>query len=185
MFLLKYYPMKNLLIKCLFTALLFYASSALFAQAQYEISHDTENKNVKVLRGILNKYLIQNDTAFQWYAPNQQYFQPDTAIINAFAKVKAANIQFIIFGGTWCEDTQFILPRFFKIQEMSGVPDNNITLFGVNRSKVSLGHIAEALGVINVPTIIVLKDGKELGRVVEYGKTGKWDKDLADIINGH
>jgi hypothetical protein len=34
-----------------------------------------------------------------------------------------------------------------------------------------------------VPTIIVLKDGKELGRVVEYGNTGKWDRELADIIN--
>jgi len=30
-----------------------------------------------------------------------------------------------------------------------------------------------------------MKNGKELGRVVEYGKTGKWDKELADIINSH
>lgn len=66
---------------------------------------------------------------------------------------------------------------------MSGVPDENIILFGVNRSKLALGHIAEALGIINVPTIIVMKDGKELGRVVEYGKTGKWDKELAEIIH--
>jgi hypothetical protein len=28
-----------------------------------------------------------------------------------------------------------------------------------------------------------MKKGKELGRVVEYGKTGNWDKELADIIN--
>jgi len=33
------------------------------------------------------------------------------------------------------------------------------------------------------PTIIVMKDGKELGRLVEYGKTGYWDKELAKIIN--
>jgi hypothetical protein len=28
-----------------------------------------------------------------------------------------------------------------------------------------------------------MKDGKELGRIVEYGKTGYWDKELAAIIN--
>ena len=77
------------------------------------------------------------------------------------------------------------MPKFFKAQELSGVPDENITLFGVNRNKQSLGHIAEALGVINVPTIIIMKGGKEMGRVVEYGKTGKWDKELADIINAN
>ena len=55
----------------------------------------------------------------------------------------------------------------------------------VNRDKKALGHIAEAFGIINVPTIIVMKDGKELGRVVEYGKTGKWDNELAEIVNAN
>ena len=40
----------------------------------------------------------------------------------------------------WCsaapgEDTQFILPKFFKIQEKSGVPDEAVTFFAVNRDK--------------------------------------------------
>jgi hypothetical protein len=34
----------------------------------------------------------------------------------------------------------------------------------------------------NVPTVIVMQQGKELGRVVEYGKTGQWDKELAEIV---
>jgi len=170
-------------MKVLFTLLLVSITSLVFAQAEYEVTRDPNDKSVKILRGTINKYLIQNDTAFKWYNPSQQNYKPDTGIVNALAKVKGAKMQLVVFGGTWCEDTQSILPKFFKLQEMSGVPDNNITLFGVNRAKVSLGHIAEALGVINVPTIIVLKDGKELGRVVEYGKTGKWDKELADIIN--
>jgi len=29
---------------------------------------------------------------------------------------------------------------------------------------------------------IVMKDGKEVGRVVEYGKTGKWDVELAELL---
>jgi thiol-disulfide isomerase/thioredoxin len=170
-------------MKALITLLLISTSYFLNAQAEYEISRDPDDQQVKILRGTINKYLLQNDTTFKWYPTNQQFYRPDSSIINSFAKVKEAKLQLIIFGGTWCEDTQFILPKFFKLQEMSGVPDDHITLFGVNRKKLALGHIAEALGIINVPTIIILKDGKELGRVVEYGATGKWDKELVEIIN--
>lgn len=169
-------------MKTILTLVFVSTSYFLNAQAEYEISKDGGTTGGKILRGTINKYLLQNDTTFKWFALNQQSYHPDTAIINSLARVKNAKLQLIIFGGTWCEDTQFILPKFFKLQEMSGVPDENITFFGVNRGKVALGHIAEALGIINVPTIIVLKSGKELGRVVEYGKTGKWDKELADII---
>jgi thiol-disulfide isomerase/thioredoxin len=156
--------------------------TAVNSQAQYQIIKDEKHPEQVYLKGIINKYLIQNDTAYsKWYNTSMGFYTPDTATLNIFSTVKTG-IQFVIFGGTWCEDTQFILPKFFKLQEMSGVPDTNITLFGVNRAKKSLAAIADALGVVNVPTIIVMKDGKEAGRVVEYGKTGKWDKELADII---
>jgi thiol-disulfide isomerase/thioredoxin len=152
------------------------------AAQQYEISQDTKHPEVKVLRGIINKYLIQNDTGYKWYATNQKLYKPDTAILTTFEKNRS-KLQFVLFGGTWCDDTQYILPQFFKIQELSGVPDSSITFFGVNRAKKSLSNISDAFGITNVPTIIVMKNGKEAGRVVEYGKTGKWDKELAAIIN--
>ncbi|MEI9958564.1 MAG: thioredoxin family protein [Ferruginibacter sp.] len=66
---------------------------------------------------------------------------------------------------------------------MGGVADSAITFFAVNRAKKSLGNIADAFNIINVPTIIVMKDGKEAGRIVEYGTTGKWDKELAELLN--
>jgi thiol-disulfide isomerase/thioredoxin len=151
-------------------------------QAQYQILKDEKHPEQHILRGIINKYLLQNDTTYKWYASSAAGYKADTAIISAFEKTKD-KVQFVVFGGTWCEDTQFILPKFFKLQEMSGVADNTITFFGVNRAKKSLSSIADAFGVINVPTIIIMKNGKEAGRVVEYGKTGKWDKELAEILN--
>lgn len=157
------------------------ASAGLFAQAQYEASQDPKHPGVKVVKGLVNKYLIQNDTAFKWYSTGQVYYKPDTATLNAFERAKG-KYQFVVFGGTWCEDTQFILPKFFKLQEASGIPDEAITLFGVDRAKTSLGNIAKAFNITLVPTIIVMKDGKEIDRVVEYGKTGKWDKELAAIM---
>lgn len=165
--------------------ILFFATvqSGLFAQAQYEILKDEKHPEQCILRGIINKYLVQNDTAYsKWYNSGQNYYNPDTATLNAFERAKG-KVQFIVFGGTWCEDTQFILPKFFKLQEKTGVPDNTITFFGVNRAKKSLPSISDAFNVTLVPTIIVMKEGKEIGRVVEYGKTGKWDKELATILN--
>jgi len=163
----------------LFSSLLAFTG---YSQAQYEIGQDEKHPEVKVLRGIVNKYLVQNDTAFSWYSQSQGYYNPDTATLNAFERTKG-KVQYVVFGGTWCEDTQFIIPKFFKIQEKSGVPDDAVTFFGVNRAKKSLGNISSAFNVTLVPTIIVMKDGKEIGRVVEYGKTGKWDKELVDILN--
>ena len=168
-------------MKTLFTLFFISLSCLVNAQAQYEISQDPKHPEVKVLRGFINKYLIQNDSSFQWYKANQRFYSPDSSTLSIFNKTKG-KLQFVIFGGTWCEDTQFIVPQFFKLQEMSGIPDSMVTFFGVNREKKSLPNIAEAFGITNVPTIIVMKDGKELGRVIEYGKTGKWDKELADII---
>ena len=158
-------------------------TNGLFAQAQYEASQDLpKHPDVKIVRGLINKYQIQNDTAFKWFGPNQGGYKPDTATLNAFERAKG-KYQIVVFGGTWCEDTQFILPKFFKLQEQSGFSDEAITMFGVNRAKTSLGNIAKAFNIINVPTFIVMKDGKEIGRVVEYGKTGKWDKEIAALLN--
>ncbi len=169
-------------MKSLLLLMLLISSYSVFAQAEYEISKDPKQPEVTIYRGTINKYLLQNNVEFnKWYVLNQQGYTPDSSLLNTFEKAKN-KIQFVIFGGTWCDDTQYILPKFFKLQEMSGLPDSVITLFGVNRKKIALGHIAEAFNITAVPTIIVMKEGIELGRVVEYGKTGKWDKELADII---
>ncbi len=157
-------------------------SISAFSQAQYEILKDENHPEQHILRGIINKYVVQNDSLYNWYSSSAAVYRPDTATLSAFERVKS-KVQFVLFGGTWCEDTQFILPKFFKLQEMSGITDTAITFFGVNRAKKSLASIADAFNIINVPTIIVMKDGKEAGRVVEYGSSGKWDKELVDILN--
>ena len=151
------------------------------AQTPYTSGKDDGHSGETVLKGVISKYILENDPSFKWYASNQKSYKPDIAVLNAMEAAKN-KFQFVVFGGTWCEDTQFILPKFFKLQEQAGVADKDISFFGVNREKQTLGNVAAAFKIINVPTIIVMKDGKEIGRVVEYGKTGKWDKELADIM---
>jgi thiol-disulfide isomerase/thioredoxin len=151
-------------------------------QAQTPYTSTVDDRKVTILNGIITKYAIQNDSAFKsWYGPSQVIYKPNVAVVNAMEAAKAT-VQYVIFGGTWCEDTQFILPKFFKLQEQAGVSDNSISFLGVDRKKKTLGNLADAFKITNVPTIIVMKNGVEIGRVVEYGKAGKWDEELADIL---
>lgn len=171
--------MKN---KILLTAGLMIYTVVAFSQTLYEVSYDAKHPGVKILKGVINKQILTSDTSFNWYASSQKIYNPsDTSVVGPMQRNN--NVSYIIFGGTWCEDTQFILPKFFKLQEKAGIADNRITFFGVDRQKQTVGNIAAAMNITNVPTIIVMKNGKEAGRVIEYGTIGKWDKELSNIVN--
>lgn len=167
--------------KFLITGIFLIYALASFSQLQYEVSPDPNHPEQKILKGIISKQVIKNDTAYKWYAVNQKsYTSSDTAIVGSLQRNNS--VQYVVFGGTWCDDTRFILPKFFMLQEKAGIADDRISFFGVDRQKKTIGNLSSALNITNVPTIIVMKNGKEIGRVIEYGKTGKWDKELADIV---
>ena len=162
-----------------FIVALIFSAITLFAQNP-EIT--VEGDGTKVLKGFVSKQLIISDPAFAWFADNQKGYTPNAVALQALKGNKDA-FRFLVFGGTWCGDTKFVLPKFYSLTDAAGVGQDRITLLGVDRSKKTIQNLSEAFNVTNVPTIIVLKDGKEIGRVVEYGTSGMFDKDLGEIIS--
>jgi thiol-disulfide isomerase/thioredoxin len=84
--------------------------------------------------------------------------------------------------GTWCEDSHFIIPKLYSLVNTAGFPENKVTLIGVDRKKNTFSDLTGAFAIKNVPTILVMKNGQELGRVVEYGKFGLFDMELGSIL---
>lgn len=146
----------------------------------YETIPDTEEK--KTLKGILTEDQIMKDTAFGWYSSNLKYFKADSGIVQNI-RAKTDKIHVVIFGGTWCHDTQQILPKYLTMLNAAGFPESKLTLVGVDRAKTTVGQLHKAFNITNVPTLIVLQDGKEIGRIVEYGTSGLPDKELGELIN--
>lgn len=142
-----------------------------------------EADGTKILKGFVSKQQLAGDTSFAWYAQNRQGYTPYPAALQSFKTAKDS-IYILAFGGTWCSDTKFLLPKFYALAEAAGLAENRITLLGVDRAKTTVYGLEKAFNVTHVPTFIVLKDGKEIGRVVEYGKYGMVDKELGEIVNG-
>jgi thiol-disulfide isomerase/thioredoxin len=149
------------------------------AQTQYEVSDDGTKK---MLKGLISRDMLENDTAFNWFHHNQAGYIPNTEAVSVL-KARKSQVQFMVFGGTWCEDTQMLLPRFYLLMDAAGIPADQVTVIMVDHHKKSMDHLPEDMHLTNTPTFIVLKDGKEVGRVLEYGKTGQWDKELGDIVS--
>jgi Thioredoxin len=150
------------------------------AGTQYEVL--VERPNEKSFKGIISRAVMMADTSFKWYGEAYKSYSPNPTSIEALQKHKDT-IQLLVFMGTWCEDSHFVIPRLFKLTDAAGFSDDRITLIGVDRNKKTLSHLCEALNVTNVPTIIVMKKGKELGRVIEYGSSGLFDKDLTEVLS--
>jgi thiol-disulfide isomerase/thioredoxin len=166
-------------MKAIIIGLLLLYTYNLQAQSQFEVIGTGQDKTLK---GLINRKDIISDSSFKWYSANQAGYKVNTLTVDAL-KNHSDSIQILAFGGTWCHDTQFILPKFFTMVDAAKFPEQQISIIGVDEQKHSLGNIAEAMAVINVPTFIVMKNGKEIGRVVEYGKTGQWDKEIGEVIN--
>lgn len=158
--------------------LLLITSVHLSAQQTWEVL--VEQPGEKSLKGIISREVLLSEASFTWYAESLKGFTPRQDLVAALTAQKDS-IQLLVFMGTWCEDSHFIIPKLFATTAAAGFPDSHITLVGVDRAKKTSSNLCAALDVKNVPTIIVLRNGKELGRVVEYGKYGLFDKELAEV----
>ena len=150
------------------------------AQVQYEVSKDPQN-GLKTLKGILSIDVLKSDSAFAWMRNDISWYKPNTAAVTNLKAVKDT-VQLLVFVGTWCEDSHIVFPQLLKLCNEAGFDTKRITIIGVDRKKTTLGSLCEALGVSKAPTILVLKAGKEIGRVEEFGSSGMYDKDLGEVL---
>lgn len=73
----------------------------------------------------------------------------------------------LVFLGTWCSDTKRELPRFFKSMDQAGLSELQVILIGLDRSKKDTEELTEKWQIEFVPTFIFIRNGRELGRIVE------------------
>lgn len=148
------------------------------ASSQFALE-DAETKEKMILGTCTWNEWKQNAEWTTYDAPD---YTPDPDAVARLAPlVKSPDLSLIIFGGSWCGDTKAEFPKYFKLFSALNLPQSSLSLHGVSRKKKEPSGIAERYNIKRVPTLIVLKGGKEIGRIVEY-PTESIEKDLLKIL---
>jgi len=87
----------------------------------------------------------------------------------------------IIFAGSWCEDSESQLPIIFKMFEKGGINPSKYQLIGVDRDKKAYNTEKLDFSVLKVPTLIILHNNKEIGRVEELPEKS-WEQDIISVL---
>lgn len=130
-----------------------------------------------------------------WFARGYDNYKPDAATVTQLRDL-TNGISVKIFMGTWCEDSQNQVPKFFKVLHDAGFDKQDVTLIFVDRNKTTPEKLEAGLNITNVPTFIFYKTTrsggkkgpkgepktKELNRIVESPRE-TLEKDMLKILS--
>jgi len=109
--------------------------------------------------------------------------KPDAEAAKALASV-APGAEVTIFLGTWCGDSRREVPRFWHcLDETGGTVPFKVTYVTVDRQKREPSGPVTENGIRFLPTFIVRRDGREVGRIVETAPNGI-EHDLLALLTG-
>jgi thiol-disulfide isomerase/thioredoxin len=133
-----------------------------------------------ILVGSAPRSVLQAEELFPWFGVAYRSYVPEPETLEKI-KSSSPGKKFLVFVGTWCTDTKRELPRFLKVTDGAGIPKEDIQLIFVDRNKKAKDNSTEENKIVNIPTFILLVDGKEKGRIVEETKQSM-EKDLLDLL---
>jgi len=139
---------------------------------------ETAEKNILIDE--CNRAAFNMDEFESWFYKEYYSYKPDLDELKNI-KDKFFNFNILIVMGTWCHDSQREVPRVFKILDYMAYHEPKIKLVNVDTKKRSNVIDTEKLNIQRVPTVIVYKNKKEVGRIIETPKESL-EKDLVKII---
>ena len=156
---------KIMRMKHLVIVLFFVLSITSCKQSKNNVVFD-ENANQMILYGYVTPEAFQAEPFARWYLAEYSNYTPQEDVVSAIANLKEG-VSVLVVLGTWCGDSKREVPRFMKIIDGAGFADEHITIIGVNRFKVCPEANIHKGDIQLVPTFIISKNGKELGRIEE------------------
>lgn len=125
---------------------------------------------------------FQKEPFSQWFQQEYNDYTPNTEVIKKLKKEKVSSAKIVVFLGTWQEESQREFPKIMKVLDVAGYPKNRLEIIALNSKNESPTGDETPYNIQKIPTIVVKKYGKQLGRIIETPKQGSWEEDLLNIL---
>lgn len=147
------------------------------------VNREVDSKNDgKMLLGTQTLDQFQKEPYRAWYKEEYNGYAFDADAMKELKKAKIGTYNVTVFLGTWCPDSHREFPRFIKILEDLNYPMQKLTIIAVNRKKEAPNGEEGPFNIQKVPTFIISKYGKEIGRIIESPRSGWLERDLLEIL---
>lgn len=152
-------------MRTILIATLLLSSIAVNAQKKYDVSVDKDDSSV-IYNGVCTFGDLNSEKTFDWFKEGAAHYKPDATAI-AYLNKNLPGYEIITFMGTWCDDSHNIVPKLYTVLQQCNYPMEGYTMFGVDKQKTTKNSEHLKYKITNVPTIILLKDHQEVGRITE------------------
>lgn len=153
------------------------------AEGTTEKTVETNELEEQMIIGKFDKNDLEKEPYTEWYSSNYESFEPEAESFQIIDE-HINDYEIKIFMGTWCSDSKREVPKMIKILEKTDYDFDQLEMIAVDRNKTTPAQLEKQYDVSYVPTIIFLKDGKEVNRFVEYSVAENMEEDIAKIVSG-
>ena len=141
-----------------------------------------EKTQSNILIGLCNRDGMQTEVFNSFFEKEYSNYSIDAKTLDLLKKnPKLYNITVYVVMGSWCEDSQQQIPRFYKILDQIAFDENDMTVFCVDRNKKTPKNETDQYNITLVPTIIFYYHGNEIGRIIEKPKVSL-EKDFLSFL---
>jgi thiol-disulfide isomerase/thioredoxin len=118
-----------------------------------------------------------------WKDYSASDYTPNAIVTDSLKKIiHFDEISFVIFASNWChQDCEPQVPRIMKLLKEIGYEQNNIVIYGLNRTKKEPAIPISQYKILYVPTLVIIKNGEEIGKIVE-SPAESWEKNILEIV---
>ncbi|MEQ8524123.1 thioredoxin family protein [Gracilimonas sp.] len=126
-------------------------------------SRDVKAQQNDLIGPVVKEEILANDRIYQIYIDRYEPNEEAVRYLSAYQD----SVKLMVFVGSWCRESKKYIPGLMKTIELSGAANMDIQYIGVDRQKKIPESFLKKFDIKYIPSVLVLKGNKELGRIEE------------------